>query len=84
MKWKDIEDNFGRRKKGNRRQKSTSGIESDRRSGSDRRNNPDRRGKADRRNDKDPQSVPSESYKKRSSLDRRDIIFEDSEQEIKP
>ena len=81
MKWKDIEDNFGRRKKGDQRQKSTSEIETERRSGSDRRKNPDRRNKAERRQSEDSNSVQPDSLKKRSPLDRRDVISDDTEQE---
>ena len=81
MKWKDIDDNFGRRKKGDRRQKPASGIEIERRSGSDRRKNPDRRRKADRRQSEDSNSDQSRSYAERNPLDRRDIIYDDTEQE---
>ena len=81
MKWKDIDDNFGRRKKGDRRQKSTSGIKTERRSGSERRKDPDRRSKADRRQSEDSNSVQSRSFRKRNPLDRRDLIFDETDQE---
>jgi hypothetical protein len=81
MKWKDIEDNFGRRKKGDRRQKSTVEIEEERRSGSDRRKNPDRRSKADRRQSEDSKNIQPKSIKERSPLDRRDLIFDETDQE---
>lgn len=81
MKWKDIDDNFGRRKKGDRRQKSTPEIKTERRSGSDRRKIPDRRNKADRRQNEDSRNVVPESFTKRNPLDRRDLIFDETEQE---
>ena len=75
MKWKDPGDNFGRRNAGDRRKKSISGIEKERRRGIDRRKNPDRRKKTERREIEDSNSTHSKSYKKRDAVNRRDIIF---------
>ncbi|MFC1495434.1 hypothetical protein ACFL6W_09145 [Thermodesulfobacteriota bacterium] len=81
MKWKDIEDNFGRRTKEDRRKKSTPEIKTERRNERDRRKNTDRRGKADRRQSEDSNNVQPKSYPKRGPLDRRDPIFDVTEQE---
>lgn len=79
MKWKDPNDNFGRRTKGDRRKKSVPGIEKERRSGKDRRKNPDRRSNVERRQIEDTNGVPPEVNNKRAPVNRRDIIFENDE-----
>ena len=79
MKWKDINDNFGRRRKGDRRQKPTSGRFKERRSGLERRKIPDRRINDDRRKNEKINAIDPKILKKRNPVDRRDFIFDDTE-----
>ena len=79
MKWKSIDDNFGRRAGRDRRRSSNPDIKVERRSGKDRRVIPDRRQGIDRRQNEGANEIDIAKQNKRSQVDRRDFIYNDNE-----
>jgi hypothetical protein len=78
MKWKSINDNFGRRSGIDRRKEDNTVIKEDRRKLNDRRKVTDRRIGTERRKEPDFEDAEQTGKDKRKNpVDRRDFIFPD-------